>query len=125
MLVDTNNQVLRDDEKFLPLYPRSGRNAIFFKYGLYLLNRTIAYIRRIVGLKTQSIALTLANLYTLFTESLLVDNYNVSNDFSLNRFSLYSPSFDKIDPSLLVPNSDDLWNQHFLNDINLYVYLIC
>ena len=119
MIVDPNSTVLRDNEKMLPLHSRSGRNVIFFKYGLYLLNRTIAYIRRLVGLKTTSVALTLANLYTLFTECLLVDNYNSINDLTLNRFSLYSPSFDLIDPALLVPNSGEPWNQHFLNDINL------
>ena len=102
---------------------------IFFKYGLYLLNRTIAYIRRSVGLKTQSVALTLANLYTLFTECLLVDNYNLAADWTLNRFSLYSPAFDMIDPNKLhlassypssSANAEDAWNQHFLNDINEY-----
>ena len=119
MIVDPNNQVLRDSEKLLPLHSRSGRNVIFFKYGLYLLNRTIAYIRRSVGLKTQSVALTLANLYTLFTECLLVDNYNVNHDLTLNRFNTYSPSFDLIDAEQRAPNSGDPWNRHFLNDINL------
>lgn len=118
MIIDSNNHVLRENEKFLPLHSRSGKNAIFFKYGLYLLNRTIAYIRRSVGLKTHSVAMTLSNLYTLFTDSLLVDNYNINSDFTFNRFSIYSPSFDLLDPSMLQPDSIETWNQHFLNDIN-------
>lgn len=134
MVVDLINNHLHESERVLPLYLGSGKSPIYFKYGLFLLNEMIMFNRRLLGKPSKSGSATLANLYSLFTECLLVDNYSSRVDNSLNQFDDYTPSLQisyreakELDCDLAVPSSPrtltsdeaELLNQSFLNDINL------
>lgn len=70
----------------------SGKSPIYFKYGLFLLNEMIMFNRRLLGRPGKSGSATLANLYALFNECLVADNYSVGVDNSLNQFDDYTPS---------------------------------
>lgn len=60
-IYDHLNDKISDNVRHLPLYSKSGTNELYFKYGVFLLNKNIAQLKQYLGLKTNDLRATLPN----------------------------------------------------------------
>ena len=70
-IVDHITMQIPNKEREFPLYFR-GREDVYSKYAVYLLNKNIAQLRWYCGLSTPDLRATLPNLYSVLTSRLII-----------------------------------------------------
>ena len=79
-ICDHINERISEVDRQFPLHSKSGKENIYFKYGVFLLNKNIAQLRQLFGMSTTDLSATLPNLFTLLRDKLSIDEPSSDND---------------------------------------------